>query len=70
MFLKDNLKILVEKAGPSFITSLEGENQDVEKMHPKVGVAPTPQPQSKKIKSSKASKKEVVQNSTDVEICP
>ncbi|KAH0698621.1 hypothetical protein KY284_012836 [Solanum tuberosum] len=70
MFLEDNLDVMVEKAGSKFVTLLEDKSQDIEKTLSKVKTPLAPQHQSKKLNSSKASKKQVVHTSTDKEKFP
>ncbi|KAG5590908.1 hypothetical protein H5410_041422 [Solanum commersonii] len=70
MVLEDNLDVMVEKAGSEFVTLLEDKSQDIEKTLSKVKTPLAPQHQSKKLNSSKVSKKEVVHTSTDKEKCP
>ncbi|XP_049402949.1 uncharacterized protein LOC125866685 [Solanum stenotomum] len=70
MVLEDNLDVMVEKVGSEFVTLLEDKSQDIEKTLSKVKTPLAPQHQSKKINSSKVSKKEVVHTSTDKEKCP
>ncbi|KAH0699617.1 hypothetical protein KY284_013832 [Solanum tuberosum] len=70
MVLEDNLDVMVEKAGSEFVTLLEDKSQDIEKTLSKVKTLLAPQHQSKKLNSSKLSKKEVVHTSTDKEKCP
>uniref|UniRef100_M1BMX6 Aminotransferase-like plant mobile domain-containing protein n=1 Tax=Solanum tuberosum TaxID=4113 RepID=M1BMX6_SOLTU len=70
MVLEDNLDFMVEKAGSEFVTLLEDKIQDIEKTLSKVKTPLAPQHQSKKLNSSKVSKKEVVHTSTDKEKCP
>ncbi|KAH0695829.1 hypothetical protein KY289_013311 [Solanum tuberosum] len=67
--LEDNLDVMVEKAGSEFVTLLEDKSQDIEKILSKVKTLLAPQHQSKKLNSSKVSKKEVVHTSTDKEKC-
>ncbi|KAH0642023.1 hypothetical protein KY285_034510 [Solanum tuberosum] len=61
---------LPAKAGSEFVTLLEDKSQDIEKTLSKVKTPLAPQHQSKKLNSSKVSKKEVVHTSTDKEKCP
>ncbi|KAH0644778.1 hypothetical protein KY284_032662 [Solanum tuberosum] len=70
MVLEDNLDVMVHKAGSEFVTLLEDKSQDIEKTLSKVKTPLAPQHQSKKLNSSKVSKKEVVHTSTDKEKCP
>ncbi|KAH0720111.1 hypothetical protein KY284_005141 [Solanum tuberosum] len=70
MVLEDNLDVMVEKVGSEFVTLLEDKSQDIEKTLSKVKTPLAPQHQSKKLNSSKVSKKEVVHTSTDKEKCP
>ncbi|KAH0775696.1 hypothetical protein KY290_007107 [Solanum tuberosum] len=70
MVLEDNLDVMVEKVVSEFVTLLEDKSQDIEKTLSKVKTPLAPQHQSKKINSSKVSKKEVVHTSTDKEKCP
>uniref|UniRef100_M1DXM5 Uncharacterized protein n=1 Tax=Solanum tuberosum TaxID=4113 RepID=M1DXM5_SOLTU len=70
MFLEDNLDVMVEKVGSKFVTLLDDKSQDIEKTFSKVKTPLAPQHQSKKLNSSKASKKQVVHTSTDKEKCP
>ncbi|KAH0708827.1 hypothetical protein KY284_010254 [Solanum tuberosum] len=70
MVLEDNLDFMVEKVGSEFVTLLEDKSQDIEKTLSKVKTPLAPQHQSKKLKSSKVSKKEVTHTSTDKEKCP
>uniref|UniRef100_M1D3K0 Aminotransferase-like plant mobile domain-containing protein n=1 Tax=Solanum tuberosum TaxID=4113 RepID=M1D3K0_SOLTU len=70
MVLEDNLDVMVEKAGSEFVTLLEDKSQDIEKTLSKVKTPLAPQHQSKKINSSKVSRREVVHTSTDKEKRP
>ncbi|KAG5620544.1 hypothetical protein H5410_005762 [Solanum commersonii] len=70
MVLEDNLDVMLEKVGSEFVTILEDKSQDIEKTLSKVKTPLAPQHQSKKLNSSKVSKKEVVHTSTDKDKCP
>ncbi|KAH0632965.1 hypothetical protein KY284_035751 [Solanum tuberosum] len=70
MVLEDNLDVMVEKVGLEFVTLLEDKSQVIEKTLSKVKTPLAPQHQSKKINSSKVSKKEVVHTFTNKEKCP
>ncbi|KAH0672034.1 hypothetical protein KY284_023121 [Solanum tuberosum] len=70
MVLEDNLDVMVEKVGSEFVTLLEDNSQDIEKTLSKVKTPLAPQHQSKKLNSSKVSKKELFHTSTSKEKCP
>ncbi|OIS97978.1 hypothetical protein A4A49_11516 [Nicotiana attenuata] len=75
-FLENNLEALVDNVGLKSATPLGGEDQGVGNMLSKVKEPPTPIPKvvtqhkKRKLKSSKASLKEVVCTSTDIEKYP